>query len=93
MTVLLDHRNSYNIGVKLRARALINQPDSTSQKFLLLGIVSRSDPRYGDGGAVIVHLDFSKTRGRKCQDADYEKWYARPHNSECLMGHRVCVLV
>jgi hypothetical protein len=38
---------------------------------------------------VIVFLDFSKTRGSKCRDSDYEKWYARPHDSECLMGHRV----
>ena len=37
-----------------------------------------------------MFLDFSKTRGSKCQDSDYEKWYARPHDSECLMGHRVC---
>ena len=91
MTFLLGDRNSYEIGVKLRARGLINLPDSTSQKFLLLGQVSKTDSRYGNDRAVIVFLDFSKTRGRKCQDSDYEKWYARPHDSECLMGHRVCV--
>ena len=79
------------MGIKLRARGLINLPDSTSQKFLLLGQVSKTDPQYGKGMAVIVFLDFSKTRGRQCRDADYEKWYARPHDSECLMGHRVCV--
>ena len=91
MTFLLGDRNSYEMGVKLRARGLINLPDSTSQKFLLLGQVSKSDAKYSDGSAVVVFLDFSKTRGRKCGDSDYEKWYARPHNSECLMGHRVCV--
>jgi hypothetical protein len=84
-------RNSYEIGVRLRARGLINLPDSTSQKFLLLGQVSKTDPQYGNDRAVIVFLDFSKTRVRQCQDSDYEKWYARPHDSECLMGHRVCV--
>ena len=84
-------RNTYDMGVKLRARGLINLPDSTSQKFLLLGQVSKTDPKYGNDRAVIVFLDFSKTRGRKCQDSDYEKWYARPHGSECLMGHRVRV--
>ena len=78
------------MGVKLRARGLINLPDSTSQKFLLLGQVSKTDPKYGNDRAVIVFLDFSKTRGRKCQDGDFERWYARPHDSECLMGHRVC---
>ena len=79
------------MGVKLRARGLINLPDSTSQKFLLLGQVSKTESRFGNDKAVIVFLDFSKTRGRKCQDSDYERWYARPHDSECLMGHRVCV--
>ena len=93
MTFLLGDRNSYDMGVKLRARGLINLPDSTSQKFLLLGQVSKTDPKYGDNRAVIVFLDFSKTRGRKCGDSDYEKWYARPHNSECLMGHRVCAFL
>ncbi|KAF8798604.1 vacuolar protein sorting/targeting protein 10 [Phlegmacium glaucopus] len=78
----------YDLGVKLRAYALVTLPDSTSQKFLLLGQVSKGDQKYGDGGAVVVFLDFSKTRGRKCQDSDFEKWYARPHESECLMGHR-----
>ena len=92
MTFLLGgDRNSYDMGVKLRARGLINLPDSTSQKFLLLGQVSKTESRFGNDKAVIVFLDFSKTRGRKCQDSDYERWYARPHDSECLMGHRVCV--
>lgn len=82
-------RTPYELGVKLRARALITLPDSSSQKFLLLGQVSKQDPKYNDGSAAVVFLDFSKTRGRKCQDSDFEKWYARPHESECLMGHRV----
>ena len=90
-TFLLGDRTSYEIGVKLRARGLINLPDSTSQKFLLLGQISKTDSKYGDDRAVIVFLDFSKTRRNKCQDSDFEKWYARPHDSECLMGHRVCV--
>lgn len=81
------------MGVKLRARGLINLPDSTSQKFLLLGQVARTDPRYSAGASVIVFLDFAKTRGRKCGDSDFEKWYARPHNSECLMGHKVCLYI
>ena len=89
----LVNRNSYEMGVKLRARGLINLPDSTSQKFLLLGQVSKTDEKYGNDRAVIVFLDFSKTRGRKCQDSDYERWYARPHDSECLMGHRVRVFL
>jgi hypothetical protein len=80
--------NSYDIGMKLRARGLINLPDSSSQKFLLLGLAARTDPRHSAGAAVIVFLDFAQTRGRKCGESDFEKWYARPHNSECLMGHK-----
>lgn len=85
-----ENRIPYDIGVKLRSRAIVTLPDSTSQKFLLLGEVSKTDKKYDDGGVVVVFLDFSKTRGNKCQDSDFEKWFARPHGSECLMGHRVC---
>ncbi|KDR81165.1 hypothetical protein GALMADRAFT_241725 [Galerina marginata CBS 339.88] len=77
----------YNVGVKMRARGLITLPDSTSQKFLLLGQVAKHDQKDNIGRVVVVHLDFAKTRGKKCADSDYMKWYARPHNSECLMGH------
>ncbi|KAF8962397.1 vacuolar protein sorting/targeting protein 10 [Flammula alnicola] len=80
--------NTYNFGVKLRAQGLVTLPDSTSQKFLLLGQVAKHDQTKDVGKVVVVYLDFVKTRGRKCNDADYEKWYARPRNSECLMGHK-----
>ena len=82
---------SYNIGVKLRARALMTLPDSTSQKFVLLGQVSRQDQIGDIGRVVIVSLDFSKTRTKKCGESDFEKWYARPANTECLMGHKVSI--
>lgn len=72
----------------IRARGLITLPDSTSQKFLLLGHVSKKD-RAKYGRVAIVHLDFSQTRGRKCVEGDFEKWYARQQKSECLMGHKV----
>ncbi|KAH9479087.1 vacuolar protein sorting/targeting protein PEP1 [Psilocybe cubensis] len=78
----------YNIGVRLTARALVTLPDSTSQKFLLLGSVSKNDQKGDIGRVVVVYLDFAKTRGRKCGNDDYEKWFARPHDSECLMGHK-----
>ncbi|PPQ80721.1 hypothetical protein CVT25_001841 [Psilocybe cyanescens] len=79
---------TYKIGVKLTARALVTLPDSTSQKFLLLGSVSKNDQKNDIGKVVIVFLDFAKTRGRKCGNDDYERWFARPHDSECLMGHK-----
>lgn len=83
------NRNNYDIGIKLRARALMTLPDSTSQKFILLGQVAKRDQTNNIGRVVIVYLDFSKTRTRKCGEADFEKWYARPAKTECLMGHKV----
>jgi len=87
------HKKSYDIGVKLRARALMTLPDSTSQKFLLLGSVARHDQSNDVGRVVIVYLDFSKTRTRECGEDDFVKWYARPAKTECLMGHKVCLFV
>ncbi|KAG6834071.1 vacuolar protein sorting/targeting protein PEP1, partial [Arthromyces matolae] len=80
--------NSYNIGVKLLARGLMTLPDSTSQKFLLLGQVLRRDQKDGVKSVVVVFLDFAKTRSRKCGSGDFENWYARSGKSECLMGHK-----
>ncbi|KAJ7623514.1 vacuolar protein sorting/targeting protein 10 [Roridomyces roridus] len=72
---------SYDFGVKLRARALVT-------KFMLLGQVARKDQKDGIGRFVIVYLDFIGTRNRKCTEEDFEKWYARSHKSECIMGHK-----
>lgn len=76
-----------DIGVKVRALVLTTIPDSTSQKFLLLGQTLRGD---ADGGRyVTVFLDFAGAQPRQCDDNDFEKWYARStSDSECLMGHK-----
>ena len=91
LTMIL--RISYDFGIKIRARALTTIPDSTSQKFILLGQLSRNDA--GDNGRfVVIFLDFSPTRLRKCTEDDFEKWYARTASGhECLMGHKVYALV
>ena len=83
-------RKTLNLGVNIRARALSTVQDSTSQKFLLLGQLSRQDST-SEGGIAAVFLDFAPMGRRKCGDTDFEKWYARTmNNKECLMGHRVC---
>jgi hypothetical protein len=46
-------------------------PDSTSQKFLLLGQVAKRD-RKDWGRIVVVHLDFTQTRRRKCGNDDFD---------------------
>ncbi|KIY66769.1 vacuolar protein sorting/targeting protein 10 [Cylindrobasidium torrendii FP15055 ss-10] len=87
----LDFGNTwkeYDVGLKFRAKGLTTVPDSTSQKFLLLAQVAKGDQKNGIGRYVTIFLDFAKTRTRKCGDNDFETWYARPSNSECLMGHK-----
>jgi hypothetical protein len=80
---------SFNFGVKLRARALITIPDSTSQKFILLGQIGRKDQTANTGRVATVFLDFAPTRSRQCGDNDFEKWYARSAtDKECIMGHK-----
>jgi len=74
----------------MRAKALTTVSDATSQKFILLAQLSRKDQREGDGRYAVIHLDFSGVRGRKCGEADFEKWYARAKpDTECLMGVKV----
>ncbi|KAF8894237.1 vacuolar protein sorting/targeting protein 10 [Gymnopilus junonius] len=76
----------HDLGIKLRARGLLNLPDSTSQNKDV-------------GRVVVVLLDFSKTRGRKCSDPDYEQWYApanwrrqwykrRKPDANCYVGEK-----
>ncbi|KAF9551404.1 Oligoxyloglucan reducing end-specific cellobiohydrolase [Agrocybe pediades] len=80
---------TYDMGVRMRVEGLITLPDSTSQKFLVLGLVARRDQEQAKVGRVVVAMiDFSDTRGEKCREDDYERWYARPRNSECMMGHK-----
>jgi hypothetical protein len=69
---------------------LLTIPDSTSQKFILLGQISRKDQQTGMGRYAAVFLDFAPTRSRQCGENDFEKWYARSSASECIMGHKVC---
>ncbi|KIM90139.1 hypothetical protein PILCRDRAFT_811868 [Piloderma croceum F 1598] len=79
---------SFNFGIKLRARVLLTVPDSTSQKFILLGQIARKDQKAGLGHFAVVFLDFASTRSRQCGESDFEKWYARSSKSECIMGHK-----
>ncbi|KAI5121770.1 hypothetical protein M0805_009581 [Coniferiporia weirii] len=80
--------NTLKLDYRLRARALTTVPDSTSQKFMLVGQLARRD-QTGSGSYVVAHIDFENTRPRQCGDADFEKWYARSGDShECIMGHK-----
>lgn len=83
---------TYDFGVTVRVKLLTTIPDSTSQKFLLLGSLARKKGKKADEGRhVIVHIDFTALGKRHCKDSDLEKWYARNINGQpdCLMGHKV----
>jgi hypothetical protein len=62
--------------VQVRPMFLTTLPDSTSEKFTMLG-------RKEDGGYSMFALDFEDSRSRKCNldkrgdGGDFEKWYAR----------------
>jgi hypothetical protein len=80
---------SYTLPLSLRARVLLTIPDSTSQKFILLGQVARRDQKDGVGRFAAVFLDFAETRTRQCGESDFERWEARGVGNECIMGHKV----
>lgn len=86
-------RHKFDFGVKVRARLLTTIPDSTSQKFLLLGTLTKKDKGESGERHIVVHIDFAALEKRKCsQDrGDFEKWYARTLGGtpDCLMGHKV----
>lgn len=80
----------YDYGVNMRPQLLMTLPDSTSQKFILLGQIARKDQKQGQGRYAIVFLDFANTRGRKCEPKDFERWDARASKDKsCIMGHKV----
>lgn len=90
LTTLMRVRKSFELGINIRARALTTVSDATSQKFILLGQLSRKDQRIGDGRYAVIYLDFAGVRSRKCTENDFEKWYARAKpDTECLMGVKV----
>ncbi|KZT68685.1 Oligoxyloglucan reducing end-specific cellobiohydrolase [Daedalea quercina L-15889] len=78
---------TFNYGFNMRARILTTVSDSTSQKFMLVGQVARSD-QPGRGRYAVVYLDFAPVRSRKCGDNDFESWFARARTHDCLMGHK-----
>ncbi|KAJ9094955.1 hypothetical protein QFC21_005747 [Naganishia friedmannii] len=84
-----------DMGVTIRALLLTTVPDSTSQKFMLLGTLARGEPGgEGEGRHAIVFLDFADLQSRKCGGADFEKWYVRApatdhdNGRECVLGHK-----
>lgn len=77
-----------DLGARIQPIILTTIPDSTSQKFILLGALGRKE-QAADKRYAMIHLDFAGMRPRKCKPEDLEKWYARGHSGhECIMGHK-----
>ncbi|KAG1766232.1 hypothetical protein EV702DRAFT_1257163 [Suillus placidus] len=78
--------NTYNVGIRFRAKGLTTVSDSTSQKFLL-GQVTREFQPPGQGRNAAIYLDFATLGRPQCVPNDKEPWYARANSkSECIMG-------
>jgi len=82
--------NDLDLEVKVRASVLTTIPDSTSQKFLLIGTLPKGSLSASGERHIIIHIDFATMNIRRCGDADFEKWYARAPggDADCLMGHK-----
>jgi hypothetical protein len=83
-------RQDLNLNVKIRARVLTTIPDSTSQKFLLIGTLHKSEQKGDKRPHAAIFLDFASLRKKQCTSDQFERWYARTaKGKECLMGHKV----
>ncbi|KAJ5112068.1 Vacuolar protein sorting/targeting protein 10 [Penicillium argentinense] len=75
------------LDTKIKPLFITTTPDSTSLKFILVGISNEdNNPKY-----TIYQLDFDDLHERKCDKNDFEEWAARLDENgkpDCLMGHK-----
>lgn len=89
MAYSIDHGKHWktaDLGDDVRASHLVTTPDSTSLKFLLLGVRKEGDERH-----LAYSVDFDGLHERKCGEGDFERWCARLDGKGepgCLMGHK-----
>ncbi|ETN44386.1 uncharacterized protein HMPREF1541_10566 [Cyphellophora europaea CBS 101466] len=82
----IDHGKNWqkaDLGVKVRAKFITTAPDSTTLKFLVMGV--KQD------GWHIFKVDFEGLHERSCKKDDFEKWPARVDEdgkTSCIMGHK-----
>lgn len=78
---------TFKVGKKVRAKVLTTVPDSTTLKFILLATTGKGSKTEH----LVISIDFNNLQERKCDDEDFEKWYARRDEKgepDCLMGHK-----
>ena len=71
-------RKEYQIGVMLQGNGATNATGFNVAKFFACGEVAWKDQLDNITRVVMVHLDFSATRSRKCEERDFKRRYARP---------------
>lgn len=85
----LDHGTTWEKealpgGLRIRPYILTTTQDSTSLKFLLIGMTEDS-PQWQ-----VISIDFADVHEATCKEADMEEWFARVDEDgkpTCLMGH------
>ncbi|KAJ5761856.1 uncharacterized protein N7511_005238 [Penicillium nucicola] len=83
----IDHGKeweSFKLEHEIRPLYLITTPDSTSLKFVLVGISA-------DDNILMYSIDFDDLHERQCGSGDLEEWTARldeKGEADCLMGHK-----
>jgi photosystem II stability/assembly factor-like uncharacterized protein len=82
----IDHGQKWektDLGVKIQAKVLTTAPDSTTLKFLVMGVK--------DEDWHIIKIDFGGLHERACKKDDFEVWPARVDEdgkASCIMGHK-----
>ncbi|KAG0226451.1 vacuolar protein sorting/targeting protein PEP1 [Actinomortierella wolfii] len=88
---------SYQLEENIHPGALISDPESTTQRFMLFVEAASRTSRYN---FYAYQLDLTTLFNRKCERhddssrSDFEKWYARNigNNPDCLMGRKTWYL-
>ena len=78
---------TFRLDKKVRAKVLTTVPDSTTLKFILLATTGKGSKTEH----LVISIDFNSLQEKKCDDKDFEKWYARLDEKgepDCLMGHK-----
>lgn len=82
----IDHGKNWakaDLGVKIRAKFVTTAADSTTLKFLVMGV--KGDDWH------IIKVDFEGLQERTCKKDDFENWPARVDEdgkASCIMGHK-----
>jgi len=79
---------------KVRVKDILTVPDATSLKFLLIGTIS--DNSNESGSEIMIYLDFSPLKTKKCvinhenpEKSDFELWSPSVTENGCHLGEKI----